>query len=229
MGRKRNNFVLSEWKGISYIRSKPFKMKQTDATIKTADIFGMAANRSKILRSLLSPLLPDPKNRECMQRVDTAFRQWLYTEPLNLQMPVDAIPFFNGLSFNEQNELKQLFKIPVTTNRQTNGQLQFHIPAFDPLKDIKAPDGTKQVLIKIAAAAMQIDNPSIQDYYKRELSIAYVPGTINPQDIAIPVETARGRLSVVALAMQYFTDDNGHASVDQLRWKPAGIVGSFYN
>ena len=229
MGRKKNNFILSEWKGISYIRSKPLKMNQTNATIKTADIFGMAANRSKILRILLNQLLPDPKNRECTKRVDNAFRQWLYTEPLHDQLPVDAIPFFNGLSFNEHSEWQQIFRIEVTTNRLTNGKLQFHFPELNPLQDIKAPNGTKQILIKIAVAAIQMDNPFIQDQYKTQLSIAYVPGTINPQDISIPVETARGRVSVVALAILYFTDDNGQTVVDQLKWKPAAIVGSFYN
>ena len=229
MGRKKNHFILSEWKGIAYIRSKPVKINQTDATITTANIFGVAANRSKILRSLLSPLLPDPTNREFIQRVDKAFRQWLYQKPLNYQLPVDAIPFFNGLSFNKLNELKQLLRLTVTVTRQLNGQLRVHIPALNPLRDIKAQAGTKRVLLKIAGVAMQVDHPDIQDYYKCELSIAYVPVNINPQDIDIPVETARGRLSVVALAIQYFTDDNGQALVDQLKWKHAAIIGSFYN
>lgn len=189
----------------------------------------MEANRSKILRTLLGQLLPDTKNRECTKRVGNTFRQWLYTEPLHDQLPVDSIPFFFGLSFNEQSEWQQVFRIEVTTNRQTNGKLQLHIPALNPLQDIKAPDGAKQILIKISVAAMQMNNLSIQDQYKTELSIAYIPGTINPQDIAIPVETAWGRLSVVVLAILYFTDDNGQTLVGQLKWKPAAIVGSFYN
>ena len=223
------NVIFYNWKGIACIRTKPDKVKQAPVAKDNAAVFGMAANRAAILRSLLKPVLPEPGNRKIIHSLDSAFRGWLKTEPLDSLLPINDILFFNGFSFNEKTELGQLLRLPIIVSRAGNGQLLLHIPAVNPVENIRAPVNTSEVLIQVMAASLQIDNPSKQDSVQSQLSIKYISGVMPTADISLPLFTAKGRLSVVAIALQYYEGDHEKVLVNKLPWKPAGIVGSFYN
>ncbi len=111
--------------------------------------------------------------------------------------------------------------------RNGNGQLQVQLPAFDPVLQIKAPAGTTRFQIQIAVAAMQINDRPGQDFFKTDWLLDYKPVLVNVTNINLPIDTAAGRLIVVAISLQYFANNNN--IINQLIWKLAGIVGSFYN
>jgi hypothetical protein len=235
MGRQTNiklsgtveNVIYYKSRGEFYIRSKPQKVKRLPVAIKNSGIFGMSARCSCVLRTLLAPILPMPASRTIMYRVNRAFNLWLRTGPFSNTDQVDAVPSFNGLSLHPQNELGQFFKVPVTVIPSGNGQLQVQLPAFDPVLLIKAPVGTTQVQLQIAVAALKMDNSSLPDFFKTDLSLDYIPGMLAARECDLPMDTFAGRLLTVAISLQYFT--NNYVAVNQLTWKPAGIVGSFYN
>jgi hypothetical protein len=162
-----------------------------------------------------------------MYRVNRAFNLWLRTEPLSNTGQVNAISYFNGLYLHPQNELWQFFKVPATVIRSGNGQLQLKLPSYDPVLQIKAPAGTTKVQLQIAVAALGMDISSLQDFNKTDLPIDYIPGMVHAKEFDLPIDSFAGRLLMVAVSLQYFTNNN--VAINQLAWQPAGVVGSFYN
>jgi hypothetical protein len=229
MGKKKKNVVISSWRDIITIRSTPVKVKQTHPTIRVGRYFGMASNRAGILRKLLNPLIPDPASRELIYRLQDAFYQWLRAGALNNDQPINDIPFFNGLSLNEKNEVRQFLNFSVSVNRTADGQLSLHLPDFDPVKQIKAPADTRLLYLKIALAGLGVGNPDQQVAFQTELTIPYIAGVLPAQDIDLHLDTKAGRLVLVSITLQYFTGNSVEQTASQLPWKPAGIVGSFYN
>ena len=229
MGRNKRKYVISSWKGIDNVKANAGKANHTTASVQSYSIFGLASNRSKIARQLLNSVLPQPKSIAIRQRLQNAFSKWLQTQPSNDAAPLDQIPFFNGLTLNEKNEWRPFLKFPVSVSRLTHGQLMLHTPAFDPVQQIKAPANTKRVYLKIAVAGLGMENPAQQEAFQTELAIQYIPGILPAQDIRLQLATLPGRLVLVSMALQYFTGNTAEQTASQLPWKPAGIVGSFYN
>jgi hypothetical protein len=221
------NVIYYQREGEFYMREKPPKVKRVPVAIMNSGIFGMSATYSGILRELLKPVLPVPGNRPIMYRVNKAFGNWLRTDPFINSGPVDAIPAFNGLSLHPQNELRQFFKVPVNVNRNAKGQLLLQLPSFDPVLEIKAPAGTTSVQMQMAVAAMPIEGSTSRDFIATDFLFDYIPGIVAARDIDLAIGTAVGRLLIAVVSLQYFTSNN--VVVNQLTWKPAGIVGSFYN
>ena len=219
------NLVFYQWKGIHCIRTKPAKVNQAPVAIKNAGIFGMAANRSAVLRALLKRLMPEPGNRKIIHRTDAAFRRWLQTEPLHDPAPVDHIHAFQHVSFNEKRELSEFLRMPVMVSRNDANQFDLQIAAFNPVSDIKAPPYTREVSLQIMIASLQMADPSVADCKETMLVIPYRNETLPAWQSMLPITAAEGQLTIIALALHYKTREQ----TEKIDWKPAGIVGSFYN
>jgi hypothetical protein len=50
-----------------------------------------------------------------------------------------------------------------------------------------------------------------------------------PKQLILPVTAGAGKLLIVVLALQFVTPAAAQQVADRLPWKPAGIIGSFYN
>ena len=224
------NKIFYQWKGIDCIRTKPAVVRRVPVAIKNSGIFGMAANRSAILRSLLRPVVPEPGNRKVIHRVDAAFRQWLKTEPLNDLAPVDNLPYFNDLSLNEKNELSSFLRVPISISRTGDNELFLQIPAFDAVKQIKAPENTTEVILQIMIAAIAMKEPSFMHCKETSVVIPYKSGELHEQLIPLPLVTKEGQLTVISLAIHYTSGTTGTTErAKGAAWKPAGVVGSFFN
>lgn len=219
------NLIFYQWRDIHCIRTKPAKVNQAPVAIKNAEIFGMAANRSSVLRGLLKPLIPEPGNRKIIHRSDAAFREWLKTEPLHDPAPVDNIHAFNHLSFNEKRELQEFFRIPIIVIRNADNHFEMQIAEFDPLSDLKAPENTSEISLQIMIASLNMENPSVVDCKETMLIIPYRRETLPARQCMLPIAADEGQLTIIALALHYTTA----GQIEKNDWKPAGIVGSFYN
>ena len=219
------NLVFYQWKGIHCIRTKPAKVRQAPVAIKNAGIFGMAANRSAVLRALLKPLMPEPGNRKIIHRTDAAFREWLRTEPLNNAVPVNQLDAFHELSFNEKRELPEFLRVPVSVTRNADNLFELHIAEFDAVRDIKAPRYTSEISLQIMIASLKMADPTVFDCKETELVIPYTNETLPARQYVLPVSAHAGQLTIIALALHYKTGQQ----TEKINWKPAGIVGSFYN
>ncbi|HEX5150757.1 MAG TPA: hypothetical protein VFW07_04885 [Parafilimonas sp.] len=63
-----------------------------------------------------------------------------------------------GFQFAENAQLQNSFSLPVTINDTTKDMLQVISPVFIPRQSIKAPQGTKQIHLNIAAGSCSTIN-----------------------------------------------------------------------
>ncbi len=227
MARKKSLIIISNWKGITTVRSKPARTKQTANTREAGLLFGMAANRAKVFRGLFDPILPDPKNRMVINRLQKAFYKWLKTGVLQDTNPETQIFFFEELSFNETIELKQRIKVNFATERSPSGGILFTAPAFDPVLQVKAPAATQKLQFQLATANVEINNTAVQEFFTTSWTVDYIPGMVPAKQMEMAAKTSIGNLILVVIALRYITGND--KMVETLSWKPAGIVGSFFN
>lgn len=223
------NIIFYQSRGVDCMRIVPPVVRVAPASLKTAGIFGKASAASKTLRTLLRPVLPEPANREIMYRTNAAFRNWLQTEPLNHKAPVSQIDKLNGLSFILDYDLKYFLKTAININRDAAGHLHLQIPAFDPVKDIKAPAKTNSLFIRLSIASFQMNDLTAQDCTETGIEINYVPGGLNTQEIVLPGSAASGKLAMVVVTIQNYTAPGAQQPMNHLKWRPADVICSFYN
>ncbi len=224
-----DSLIFYQWKGIDCIRTRPATVKRVPVAIENSRVFGLAANRSKILRCLLQPVLPEPGNRKMIHRLHKAFSDWLKTNPLQISAEVNNLALFNGLSLNEALQDAPRFKLAVPVSRMADNILQVHLPSFNPLLAIKAPENTIKVVLQFKAVSLAMDDPSIVETVSSVVNVNYAPGILPAQSINLPLLTATGKLCIIIMSVQYFLNSNKAQAVDLLPWMPCTIVGSFYN
>ena len=110
-------------------------------------------------------------------------------------------------------------------SRNAGNQFDLRIAAFNPVSDIKAPPYTREVSLQIMIASLQMADPSVVDCKETMLVIPYRNETLPASQSVLPVTAHEGQLTIVAFALHYKTREQ----TEQIDWKPAAIVGSFYN
>lgn len=224
------NTIYYQWKDIHCMRTVPARVRQTPATKKEAANFGVAVKNAAIARSMFKVITQYlPPNRAIIYKTDGAFRKWLHTHPLNEQAVINHIPFFEVLSFNEEINFQSVIKAKVTISRGSEGQLLINWPECNPVTFVRAPAETQHVVIKYLAATIDMHNPGIYHYSEAAISFTYADGVMPAKEMVLENVTAPVNLALVAMSVWYYKDETENRLINSMRWKPAGIVGSFYN
>ena len=181
------------------------------------------------MRSMLKPLFPDAADRSNIYKMDGALRQWLAEKPLENPAPVDGIPFFNELSFNDAVDLRNVMGIKIGISRRDAVNVVLQWPEFNPLAHIKAPSGTARVVIQYIVATVDMAREGTHHYSATEITIPYNDETVPEQEILFENVTGANCFTLAGMAIRYYKDTIQNNPVNIKRWKPAGIAGSFYN
>lgn len=224
------NIIYYQWKGIDCIRTVPARVRQTAPTKKVAKNFGVAVMNAAVARSLFRKILHImPPGRALIYITDGAFRKWLHTNPLDEKVTTDDIPFFNGLSFNEEANFDRIIQAKVSIKRGLNGEVMIQWPACNPINDVKAPTGTVHIVIKYLAATIDMQQPGVYHATETEFSFPYKNETIPAKEMILKNVTAPRTLALVAMTIWYYKDNTLSKLITSLRWKPSGIIASYYN
>jgi len=208
------------------MRTVPARVRQSESTKVPATKFGLAVKSAAALRLLLKPVLPDPANNALRYELDGAFRKWLHTDPLEKTEPENRIPSFAGFSFNTAARPGKLFRM-VNISRVNERDLLIQMPAFNPLRDVTAPKETSRLQITFRVAVLCFNDPAQNKCISAGWSIPYEDKTVPVSEIILPELTSPQSLVIVVMGIQYYRGNE--TRIDQMRWKPVGIVGSFYN
>ncbi len=201
-------------KGRHLVRTKGKTGTQGQEAKIQAAILGKAAAVSAKLRKAFMPLLPDPKNRKLMYRLNNALQKWLRSDPLKVHTPVNHIPSLVGFSLNEVNPLGTVFYTALPVTRTGDGQLLLQIPAFDSPNPIAPLPFNGQIAVKVMAVTCHLVNTEDVSQFETTLNIFYTGDPVPAQELLLPVQTGEGKLSVVAISV------NGSA---------AGFAGALWN
>lgn len=206
----------------------PAKVRQTANTKKAASVFGVAVKSAARLRRMLRPILPNPADREMMYELDNAFRKWLHTKPLERQHTEDGLPYFQWFSFNKKAVLGKVFRRVMIT-REGDNNLVVTIPSFNPLKDVTAPRGTASAGLRLMAVALPLDNPEGAFELQTNISLPYDNLVLPQQEVMLEGLTGPKTLVTISVALYFYRSPDESLPIQQMRWLPAGITGSFYN
>jgi hypothetical protein len=222
------NIIYYQWKGIDCIRTVPARVRQTKNTKKAASQFGMAVKSAAAVRAMLRPVLPDAASRPMMYELDGAFRQWLQGEPLSDDLPAENLPSFNQFSFNKEARPGKVSR-EVAVSRVNNKDLLVKMPPVNPARDITAPKDTVQLAITFTVVVLPFGDPTEQKVITADFKLPYTESVVPEQDILLEGVTGLHNLTLVALSMRFYKSVNDGLPINQMRWKPTVIVGSFYN
>lgn len=220
------NIIYYESGGEWYMRNKPPKVKQTRASRASAGKFGTANHLSGSLRDSLEPLLPDPCNRRMMWRFTDALYHWLLRYPsLKSIPPAAALPFVSGFQLNEHTSIGQRWKIPVSVQQPGNNRIQVKLPAFIPVKSIRAPADTVAVTCIIMAAGSRFDGTPTGNC-TAVLEIPYTGQPLPEQSVILKLPTPRGTVMATVMALRYRLKSGRYSS--RASYLPASVIDARY-
>ena len=182
--------------------------------------FGVASSAAKTLRHLLLPVLPFPKDRTMQNKFAGVLSQWLKLCDAATILPINAIPFVNGFSFNENTSIPERCKLAFTVTQPAANLLQMDIPAFVPASVISAPARTTMIQLSITAASCKLIDASALGSYNITVSIPYDDVLIDAQSLSFPISTEAGSLIVTAASLSY------ELANDQKEIRPAFMPSS---
>ena len=196
-------------KGLPVMREKGKTGNQGPATKAHSALLGKASGMSARIRKALAPILPEPGNRKLMYRLNFAILQWLRTGQYKSNERAENIPFIQGFSFHNTDEVKN-FDVAMTVSRVDNGFI-LHVPVFDSPNPIYPLPFSGQVHLHAMAVSCSLNDAETK--IAESISDILYNGTpLPPQQIYLPLETEKDTLTIVALSI------NKHV---------AGVVGAF--
>ncbi len=206
--------IFYKSKGKYLSRRKGNTGKQAPEAKVQATILGKAAAVSAILRKTFAPLLPEPRSRKLMYRLNNILQQWLRSQPRDIHFPIDHLALLEGFTFNESNPLGAVFYTTMPVTRLNQSEISIKIPAFDSPNPIAPLPFTGEINIEIMAVSFSLNNTDDLAITREQRNLQYDGTPIPEQHISMLVNTGDQKLTVVAL------------SVNKMA---AGIVGAMWN
>jgi len=221
---KLNNLIFYTSGGQKLVRTMPASVKQTGNTRTRSRNFGIAATAGSILRSLLEPVIPFPKDRRMQTLFLGAIARWLGLEDIASLQP-QTPDVLSGFSFNQEVAFTDRCRISFTISKQAD-ELQITLPAFIPAEVFTAPAGMQQVQLSFSLAGCGLLTATSRGAQARQLVLSYNDQLQPAQTLVLPAITEPGTLLVLVAAVR-FINEQGKADSREV-FLPAGIVWSAY-
>ena len=226
---REGNVIFYKLNGDYYLRTVPARVRQTKATKLRSSNFSIAVGAASVLRKLLEPAIPFPKDKKMQNSFGGAIMKWLKQETQKQLKPGVDLPYIQGFQFNEKTELRSRWKVTLAVTKIADNLIQLHIPAFIPADKIQAPAWTHTVECTIAAAACTLQNTITNGNTTNAFSIPYNSTEIPAQTIDLPLSMPPGSLVVVVVSLTCIVSKkNKLVPTDNIAFMPAGIIAAMY-
>ena len=194
-----NGTIYYKWNGVYYTRKKGNTGKQAPVAKQQASILGRASNLSAKIRTLLKPILPESRDRKLMYRMNNVLQDWLRTNPMENNNPLNEIHGLSGFCLYGQPELANGFRLVMPVRRSDNGNLIINIPGFDSPNPINPLPFSGTISLHFGVASCSVADASHSVFSDIKLEIPYFGIAIPPRQLMLPVQPLPGNLTVVAL------------------------------
>ena len=87
----------------------------------------------------------------------------------------------------------------------------------------------RRVVIQYIVATLDMAREGAHHYSATDITIPYIDETMPEQEILFENVTGANCFALVGMAIRYYRNTIQNNPVNIMRWKPAGIAGSFYN
>lgn len=204
---KIDNVVFYKRAGTYIARSVPLEIKQTAATKIRSRNFGTAASIGRILRSLLIPSLPFPKDKRMQSKFSGAFAQWFKLSDLQSLQPANPIPFVGDFDFNDSTSVAERWKLPLAVTQPSANLMEVYIPAFIPSAVITAPAYTDRIECVITVASCRLVTAEAMGSATVTISIPYNDVLVEAQNLSLPVPVEPGCVVITVASISYWLND----------------------
>ena len=221
---KLNNLIFYTSGGQKLVRTMPVSVKQTSDTRTRSRNFGIAATAGGILRNLLEPVIPFPKDRRMQTLFLGAIARWLGLSDV-ASLPPQVSTAVNGFSFNPKVVFTDRCRIPFTISKDAD-ELQIVLPEFIPAEVFAAPSGTQQLQLSFSLAGCGLLEGSLRNAAAKQLVLPYNQQLQPAQTLIMPALTEPGTLLMLVAAVR-FINEQGKADQRE-EFLPAAVLWSAY-
>ena len=193
-----NNLIFYKRNGKFLIRTVPV---QAAASQRSAEAFGIAASKAKALRTLLTPLIPDPKDKDMQYRLASAIQRFLHSRKDDGQQ--DSGPLA-GFEFVSDSELKNCLHLSWQISFLPDGKLHFGLPSMNPTENLTVPEGTSRIELRVMAVSF---DPARNESFAgtpKLIDIPYSNETRAPISIVLETGAKTGNIVLLTLALGFF-------------------------
>ena len=223
---KSGNILYYSWKEIPCIRTIPANVYQSPVVVAQKQANGLSTSMGGSFRRLLGGALPYPKNMDMQTSLRLALLKLLKSGLVKAEPPQE-IPFISGISFNKASVLSNCMKVPLNITLNGPDEFALHLPEIVPLMAFNAPPATAFIQLKIAAACCNIATGEALQNYNEAIIIPYNAETIPAQTKLFSLPMPAGSLTMVVIALEYFTNVHGTPLlVDDERYRPSRVIAS---
>ena len=216
------NLIFYKRNGKFLIRTIPV---QAMASQITAKAFGKASSKAKTLRTLLSPLIPFPKDRNMQYRLTTAIQAFLAVLKTGAELQPENNKL-SGFRFIQTSDFNNCLKIPISISMLPGGNISFTVPEMNPLDSITAPAGTSRVELQIMAVTFQANHNQSYAGIPETHLILYTNTIQQAWNFVIETKARPGSIIVIAAALRYWKED---MEIKKEGFMPVEILRAFYN
>ena len=222
------NLVFYRRMGKACVRMKRTNIRQTQATKKRSENFGIASGLGRILRMGLHATMPEPTNRSMQSRFTGAIALWLGKNDVNNLPPAESVPCVSSFSFTDNDGFYGRCRIPVTIELSSDG-IRLITGRFIPVDKISAPAGTQKVIITFDVTTADLLKMASAGYQTHHVEVAYSQDEIPAKHFDFRVGTSKGTLVVTAARIQYVGTKYGqHRIIENRKFNPAGVIDARY-
>lgn len=207
-----------------FTRAAPKKFKQTKATKRRAGEFGQASGLARSIRSILLPVIPQPRDRKMQGRLVAVVFQWLSGK---INSVGNSIPYeLSQFPFAEtQKTVGDRWRIQFKIKRLSTGELEIEVPAFIPKFSINAPTFTVSVTCSLVAGIVDPETGQIHGSFSTKLDYKYDDTEVNRQTIHIGLRAPKSSLVLLGASLDYTILKGGNLKRNTNKaYMPSGIV-----
>lgn len=219
------NVVFVSMNGKTYMRTKPKPApKRKPSKQKEQNrLFGLCSTAASAMGNILKPSVHFAFNAWSFNQL----RGWLRKEyAVNYKEETWALSAATGAQcqLNTHCDLRDQFHVPFSVKDMGAGKIRVQIPAFNPVKQIKAPTGTAKVVIKFIPTAHDFNNPGLSSYYPVYThEVDYENSTTRAKSILLqPIHKETNQMLLLTIALSYY-NTNGDVFMIE-RYLPAAVV-----
>jgi hypothetical protein len=211
--------IYYKWKGILCVRAAPKRVKQTQATKRSAEHFGKAVRLSQTVRIAFQQVIGNCKDSAIKLRFNTALFHWF-----RQKKPLEQVSFV-GFEFNPESELNLQLRKKLKCEVAENGTVRLIIPALTIPDDILFPKGTQLLQFNIAAVGCDLNYLSAVSGDQARIEIPFETGRVSSKTVNLRLELKRNTINIVGVGLRYFGKQQGElVELGVPDWRSAAII-----
>lgn len=215
--------------GKTFVKSKPHpRTKRRNAPVNPLNsLFGLVSSCGSKMISRISSSFLFSFNRATYNRLRGWMRNQYATHQENEAWEISTIG--SGMcQVNEGIDLRDFLKKDISVEDAGGGKIIISVPELNPVKNIQAPQQTKEVNLKmlVVTSAFRDNTSSPEKLSKLQYNFSYTNTMQSAKNFELLATGSAGDMALIVVALEFNKTagvENTHYVLDP-QWLPAAII-----